>query len=386
MALLNWKVRRIIHCMIPLFSILAQLSWATLYAGTLVPTYGTYFGGTGDINSAIAVAVDPSGNVIVAGCTTSQTLPGTANAFQPSKATGFPDNRDVFIAKFDPTGTSLLWASFLGGDGDDIPTAMAVDQTGSIYVIGTSGSSNLSVTSGAYISNSTGSGGFAARISADGHSLLYLTYLPGGSGPTALAVNAAGESYIAGSFFPSAITVGALGTGADPIEAEDQGVYLLRLNSAGTGLVFGAYLGGGGFNGSKTTSVAIDQQGNAYVAGSTTDNANNVLTTMNAFQGQLPSGISFGNPVPAGFIVEVDPSGSQLLYGTYFGPPYSYTQITSLFVAPDGSLYFSGAINTTALWATPGAYLVTPSPGFIAKLTPGKSTLDSFSFLSVAPE
>jgi uncharacterized protein (TIGR03437 family) len=380
-TLLNGALGRILRPAVPLFSIVAGFLSPSMFCGTLVPTYGTYFGGTGDANVAVAVAIDASGNVIVVGFTTSQTLPGTANAFQPMKAAGFPDNRDVFVAKFDPTGTILLWATFLGGDNNDTPSALAVDQTGSIYVVGTSDSSNLPVTSGAYITNSTGSGGFAAKISADGHSLPYLTYLPGGSGPTALAVNDAGESYIAGSFLPVAITSGALGTGADPVEAEDQGVYLLRLNSTGSSLVFGAYLGGGGFSGSKTTSVAIDQVGNAYVAGSTTDNAENVLTTSDAFQAQLPMGISFGNPVPAGFIAEVDPTGSHLLYGTYFGPPYSYTQITGLALAPDGSLYFSGSINTTALWATTGAYLSTPSPGFLAKLTPGKTALDSFSFL-----
>jgi hypothetical protein len=99
---------------ISLLSIAAGLSSSILYCDTLVPTYGTYFGGTGDTNKAVAVALDPSGNVIVAGYTTSQTLPGTTNAFQPTKTTGFPDNKDVFIAKFDPTGRTLIWATFLG--------------------------------------------------------------------------------------------------------------------------------------------------------------------------------------------------------------------------------------------------------------------------------
>jgi hypothetical protein len=85
--------------------------WPILATGsTPVPTYGTYFGGTGDTNVAVAVAVamDPSGNIVVAGYTTSQTLPGTANAFQPTKATGFPDNQDVFIAKFNPPARSQI--------------------------------------------------------------------------------------------------------------------------------------------------------------------------------------------------------------------------------------------------------------------------------------
>ncbi len=360
--------------------ICALLSTAVLEAGSLVPTYGTYFGGTGDTNVAVAVAVGPSGEIVVAGYTTSETLPGTANAFQPTKATGFPDNRDVFIAKFDPTGTVLQWATFLGGAGDDEPTAVKVGTTGNIYVIG-SASPNFPVTPGAYLATypSEGGAGFAAKISADGRSLIYSTLLPGGA--NALAIDAAGDAYLGGVFKPSVITPGALGNGANPVTAEDSGIFLVALNERGTGLVFGAYLGGGGFNGSNVASVAIGPAGNVYVAGFTTYNADNFPTTSNAFEAQFPGGVSASNPVPVGFIAEVSPAGSQLLYGTYFGPPYSYTKITDLAVAPDGSLYLSGPITTTAMWATPGAYMSTPSPGFIARLTPGSSVLDSFSFL-----
>jgi hypothetical protein len=91
---------------------------ATLNAGTLVPTYGTYFGGSGN-ESATAVVTDTAGNVIIVGTTTSSSLPGTASAFQQNHAIGFPNNIDVFIAKFDPSGKHLIWATFLGGNTDD---------------------------------------------------------------------------------------------------------------------------------------------------------------------------------------------------------------------------------------------------------------------------
>jgi uncharacterized protein (TIGR03437 family) len=378
---------------VSLVSILASLSWAPLQAGTPVSTYGTYFGGTGDTNVAVAICLDPSGNVIVAGYTTSQTLPGTANAFQPTKATGFPDNRDVFIAKFDPTGQDLLWASFLGGDGDDIPTAVAVDPAGSVNVIGTTNSSTFPLTSGAYSEAQSFPGGFAAKISADGRTLLYSTYLPGT--PNALALNA-GDAYIAGVFLPTVITAGALGNGANP--GDDDGVYLLDLNSTGSDLVFGAYLGGDGFTGSKVTSLSISPEGNVYVAGYTGES---ILTTANEFQVRPPTisssrsaGMTAIRPDAIshlmeaawnGFIVEVNPSGSQLIYGTYFNPPYSSTEILSIVASPDGSVYLAGLIQTSALWATPGAYLTTPSPGFVAKLTPGSSVLDAFSYIPSPP-
>ena len=100
--------RRVLCALLGLWPILAV-------ASTPTATYGTYFGGTGDTNVAVAVAVGVSGEVIVAGYTTSPSLPGTAKALQPTKANGFANNRDVFIAKFDPTGRTLIWTTFLGG-------------------------------------------------------------------------------------------------------------------------------------------------------------------------------------------------------------------------------------------------------------------------------
>lgn len=352
-----------------------------LAASTPVPIYGTYFGGTGDTNAAVAVAVDATGNVIVAGYTTSQTLPGTSSAYQQTKAAGLPNNRDVFLAKFDPTAHNLLWATFLGGDGDDVPTAVAVDASGAVYIVGTTTSMTFPVTSGAYVSSQTQptEGGFAAKFSADGRSLVYSTYLPGA--PTALAVNATGESFVGGAFRPSVITAGALGAGANSLTGAESGIYVLRLNARGTALVFGAYLGGGGFNGSVVSSVALDGSGNPYVAGFTAES--NIQTTPNALQAQYSNP---GTGIPCcsnGFVLELNTAGSQLLYGTYFGLSYFGTAIARLIVTPDGSLYFSGVTNSSTQ-ATPGAYLPTPTTpfgGFIAKLTPGRMMLDSFSYI-----
>ena len=358
-------------------------------ASTPVPTYGSYFGGTGDTNAAVAVAVDPQGNVVIAGYTTSQTLPGTAHAFQPTKATGFPNNRDVFIAKFNPSGTTLLWATFLGGDGDDQPTSVAVDSTGAIYVTGSTTSSSFPVSFGAYQAKSPGGvNSFLSKFSADGSVLVYSTNLPGMQS-SALAVAGNGEALVTGVNFTPArnfVTPGVLAIGANDVSSDTAGVFLLRVNSNGTRLVFGAYLGGGGFTGSRAQTISSDSQGNIYVAGSTAESKSTIPTTTNAFQGQYSNPAS-GTLCPLncnnGFVVETNSAGSQLIYGTYFGPRYSDTKITSIAVASDRSLYFSGSTNTTTLQATPGAYLSTPSSNFIAKLTPGQPVLDAFSYLAL---
>ena len=251
---------------IPLLSIVVGLSSSISYCGTLVPTYGTYFGGTGDTNTAVAVTLDAVGNVIVAGYTTSQTLPGTANAFQPIKATGFPDNKDVFIAKFDSTGRRLLWATFLGGNGDDAPSAVAVDSSGNIYVAGTTQSSNFPAKSSIMCTPAAGhfdfnssppfqqscslmsplgpspsNNSFISKINSDGTELSYSVTLPGMQA-TALTVDSQGEAYLATN-----------GPGVS------EALFLFRLNATGAGLVYGAILGGGDIAFlARVTALAVD--------------------------------------------------------------------------------------------------------------------------------
>jgi len=356
-----------------LWTILASASRPTI-------TYGTYFGGTGDTNAAVAVAIDPSGNVIMAGYTTSQTLPGTAQAFQPTKAAGFPDNRDVFIAKFDPSGRTLLWATFLGGDGDDTPTALAVDLSGNVYISGTTQSSNfparaaISCTAAKPLQQGcsiapTGAAtsSFVAKVSSDGRTLIYSLGLLQGMTATALTVDRAGGVYIGIS--------GAIG------------LYLIDLNSNGNSILLSSFLGGGGFNASETstTSLAMDQGGNPWVAGTIATGGVSIPTTANAFQRQQSNADLTNSIGPGalnnGFVLQLNSSGSQVLYGTYFGPRYSGTSIEGLAVNSDGSLYLSGNSNATTFQATPGAYLTTASPGFVTKLTPGSSVLDAFTYL-----
>jgi uncharacterized protein (TIGR03437 family) len=365
-------------------STLVWLATAALNAGTPVLTYGTYFSGTGDTNLAVAVVVDGSGNVIITGYTTSQTLPGTANAFQPTRATGFPSNLDVFVAKFDPSGRSLLWATFLGGDGDDRPVAISVDAAGNVYVAGTTQSSNFPVTAGSFQKASPGDA-FVSKISSDGSKLTYSSGLPGAH-VTALAVNNSGEVYVTGSFnpFPGTssvlVTQEALNYGCN---ATLSCMFLVRLNSSGTALVFGANLGGGG--GSIPSAVAIDANQNIYVGGDST--VDSIPTTSNALQAMF-SNAGLGESVSStnnGFILELSSAGNQLLYGTYFGPRYANTTLSDLTVTSSGEVYFAGATNGTAYSATPGAYLGTPAGGFIAGFTPGLSTVSAFSYLPGPP-
>jgi uncharacterized protein (TIGR03437 family) len=346
---------------------------ASIHAHAATPTvsYGTYFGGSGT-ETVAAVALDSQGNVVIAGTTTSTDLPGTAGSYQPNHAFGFSRNSDVFVAKFDPTGHTLLWATYLGGDADERLVGMAVGPMDSIYLTGTTTSNSFPFTSklpGSF------SSAFAAEVTSDGKRLVYATALP--IGPTCIAVNAAGETYFAG--MGSAVaTNGALNaTGGDLLNS----AILLKLNASGSGIIFLARLGEG-----STYSIALDSQGNVYVGGSTgsSGSGGSVLTTASSFEPTDPNKGLSGNPIGVGFLQKVNSSGTQLIYGTYFGPRYAFTTVTSLAVGPDGTVYFGGTTSTNSITATAGAFQSSPGPGnsgYLATLNPAGTVMGAFSYL-----
>jgi len=213
--------------------------------------------------------------------------------------------------------------------------------------------------------------GFVTKISPDGGKLLYSIGLTDvGSGSTALAVDGQGTAYIA--------------------IAGDSGLYFLHLGVSGSPILSGTFLGGGGFNASEdtVTSVVLDAAGDIWVAGSVATSGINLQTTPNGFQLQQTNNGLVNSIGPGalnnGFILQLNSAGSQVLYGTYFGPRYSETLISGL-VLNSGSVYFDGYTNAVSFQATPGAFLGTPSPGFVAKLTPGSLVLDAFSYLPHPP-
>ena len=111
-----------------------------------VLSYSTYLGGTGD-DSGSGIAVDTSGNAYVTGSTSSTNFPTTPGAYQTSFGGG---NEDAFVTKLNPTGTALVYSTYLGGSNFDIGNGIAVDTSGDAYVMGSTTSTNFPTTPGAY--------------------------------------------------------------------------------------------------------------------------------------------------------------------------------------------------------------------------------------------
>ncbi len=181
--------------------------------------YSTYLGqNNGTVINA--VEVDPSGDTYVTGYTYDTNFPATPGVFQPkiSEYNGFAGT-DSFVTKFNSTGSSLVYSTFLGGSndgmggvGDDIALAIAIDANGNAYVAGSSGNLDFPVTPGAYetenlaLLNSGEGTAFLSKISHDASTLLYSTFLggtgdqtgEGGEGVSGIALGPAGNVYLAG--------------------------------------------------------------------------------------------------------------------------------------------------------------------------------------------
>ena len=292
--------------------------------------YSTYLGGSGD-EDPCGIAVDFSGNVYLATETTSTNFP-TSNAFQSGFAGGACD---VTVTKLSSSGNALVYSTYLGGSGDDWEYNIAVDSAGSAYVTGSTASTNFPILN-AYQSTNPGGGfiAFVTKLSPSGNTLVYSTYL-GGSGievGTGIAVDGSGNAFVAGvtdsTDFP---TANAFQPGYG---GGTQDVFVTKLNSSGTALVYSTYLGGSGRE--RESGIAVDSAGNAYVRGFTTSTN---FPTVNAFQSANAGGYD-------NFVTKLNSSGNALVYSTYLGGSGA-DYGTGLAVDSFGSAYVSGPTEST---------------------------------------
>ncbi len=278
-------------------------------AGGLV--FSTYLGGSG-VDGALQandIALDVSGNIYVTGRTDSTDFP-TQNAFQAVKA----GDGDAFVTKLNPTGTALLYSTYLGGSDGEVGIGIAVDPSGHAYITGGTTSTNFPTLNPFQSAKSGGAvwEGFVTKLSADGSTLVYSTYF-GSTGQDfghGIAVDTSGHAYVTGEtggFGSSNIpTVNAV----QPMPGGFGDAFVTKFNPAGSGLVYSTFLGG---NGSDVgLAIAVEPSGSAYITGYTqSDN----FPVQNAVQ---PHRGSFDFQFDA-FVTRLSPAGSAFVYSTYLG-------------------------------------------------------------------
>jgi hypothetical protein len=264
--------------------------------------YSTYLGGSG-FDEGLGIAVDSSGDAYVTGVTGSSDFPTknpTAGACVGTCGTT-ASNGNAFVTKLTPSGSGLVYSTYLGGSGGDEAFGIAVDSSGDAYVTGHTFSSDFPTknpTAGACVGTcaTTASNGvaFVTKLTPSGNGLVYSTYLGGSGGDVGggIAVDSSGDAYVTGvttsSDFPTknptaGACVGTCGTGTNA------DAFVTVLNPPGSVLVFSTYLGGSGdegglheqigfinFDFAGFGAIAVDASLSAYVTGIT--NSNNFAT------------------------------------------------------------------------------------------------------------
>ena len=236
--------------------------------------YSTYLGGReGERGELLTgeptLEVDDLGQVYVAGVTYSRNFPTTHVAF------GYPRRANAFVSKLSADGSALVFSTVIGGSGADGGADVAIDAGGGIYLAGSTRSEDFPVTEGAFDSEigeieRTDGDGFVVRLSADGSSMEYATYL-GGEGRdelSAIEALADGSVYVTGSGsigypvsedafdpFPVFSDRSARWARLDP--AGD--TVVSRLDADGASLLYSTYLGGTSYELARDLELAGDE-------------------------------------------------------------------------------------------------------------------------------
>jgi hypothetical protein len=341
--------------------------------------YATYFGGSA-YDGANSVTVDSTGNVYIAGATSSADFP-LLNPLQQKPG----GQSDGFVAKFSPSG-QLLFSTCFGGSGDDIINAIRLHPSGDLVLVGTTHSTDLPTTESAFQpaykgGTAFGSGdGFIARITPDGSQLLYCSYF-GGSGDEelyGLAIDSAGNIAITG-WTDSDKDLPLKNALQPKFGGGTEDGFVAKFDSTLTNLLFSTFLGGGLRE--VGLKIAIDPAGSIYVSGMTS--STNFPVTAATFQTnhlQLAD-----TPNWDGFVAKLKPDGSALVYSTYIGGAGA-DSVLAIAVDSGGNAYLTGETSTAWQSAnTPLGFGRLPAdPGgdaWVGKLTASGSQIAWFSYL-----
>ncbi len=344
--------------------------WNDAFVTKIDPTgtavvFSTYFGGREGSEIGTGVQVDLNGNVLFSGTTTASDLP-TVNAYQST----FGGTDDAFAAKLNPTGSAIIYSTYLGGNNTDTGGRIALNRaTGDAVFVGSSISPNFPTTPGAYkqklcdspitCSGIFYSGSYVVKLSSAGNAV-YSTLFDAGINDVTL--DASDNALIGGAVgvlnFPT--TPGAF----QPASSGGVEGFLAKLNPAGNAIVYGTYLGGG-FQSDRVMGVAIDPAGSIYAVGRTENAAFPV--TPGVFDGTFNGGED-------AFITKLDPTGSTLVYSTFFGGQGA-DQPFSIAVGSDGGAFIAGETFSGSTFPTRNSLIVPPATIFAARFSPDASSL-----------
>jgi Beta-propeller repeat len=329
--------------------------------------YTADLGGSGD-DVGNGIAVDPSGSAYVGGRTDSIDFP-TANAFQNGNA-GIVN---AFVLRLDPSGSSLIFSTYIGGTNDDRGFGLALDNQGSVYLTGAESSVDFPTSNGAFQTrNRGGLDCFVVKFDSQGNGI-FSTLIGGGSDDQAfaIAVDPFGNSYITGQTLSDSYP--QVNASFQHSRHGDLDAFITEITADGSGLVYSTFAGGSGAD--LGQGIAVDSSGYAYVVGNTS--SSDFPTTNGAFQTGYAGGSSDI------FVLAYSPNGRNLLFSTFLG---SHGTDEGNGIALDGAdnAYIVGETDSNQYPVTGDAVQLTRFGGFdavVSVLDPTGSQLLYSTFL-----
>jgi hypothetical protein len=314
--------------------------------------YSTRLRSSVNVTMSTAIAVGTDGSAYLTGRTRDQEFPATPGAFQTTCHGCYNgvinQGYDAFIWKLDSDGIPV-YATYLGGHGDNSGTAIAVDGAGQVSVAGYTQAADFPTTPGAVRTTADADAGvqggadvFVTKLSADGSTAIFSTYLNGAGGrpdrPGGIAVDAVGNTFVTGGTgspdFPispeAVIPVFPGAAYPNPIHA-----FVTKLSPNGA-LLYSTFLGTY-TGGSQGVGIAVDSAGRAYVAGNTEASAFPMVDALEDAD-QLYGGQG------SVFLSVLDAPGSELLFSTYLGG-HSFAFAQSVALGPDDNAYVVGNVS-----------------------------------------
>lgn len=346
--------------------------------------YSTFLGGS-DEESAWIIAVDSFGCAYVAGETYLSDYPTTFGSYD----TNFSGEGDIFVSKLDPSGSNLIYSTFIGGsadhtDGVEGADGIAVDEFGNVYLTGWTSATDFPTTPTAFDRSFNGGGPeyfidtFVTKLDASGSNLLYSTYLGGnrddwGNG---LTIDAEGYAYVVGVTysinFPT--TPGVIDT------SHNGGIgdaFVTKMDQTGSSLLYSTFIGGAQWE--EGSSIVIDSEGNAYISGYT--ESEDFPVTPGAYDTSY-------NDNQDGYVCKLNSTGSVLLFSTFLGGngEDSCDSDGGDGMALDrvGNIYVVGETESENFPTTPGAFDTTHNGRwdvFVSVLSASGSSLLYSTFL-----
>ena len=294
------------------------------------------------------ILVDSEGYLIIVGGTESATFPTTDNAYSRTYSGG----GDLFVAKIDMKNNSIVFSTFIGGNGGESSPSFTLDSQNNIIIAGSTNSEDFPIVGNSFASyTQEKSNVFVTKLKSDGTELLYSTIIGGSDDEWAfdVTIDKNDNAFVTGGTRSDDFPLSE--SAADKTYGGNDDAFVFKISSDGSRLIYSTYIGGSDKDGGR--GVVVDADGKAYLTGCTksTDFPVSSDAYDNTYNGAGTSQWAWGDP----FLLVINTDGTQIDYSTYLG---GRNDEEAYGIAMDklGDIYLCGITSSSNFPTTEGAY------------------------------